>query len=135
MPTSRLPPSPLPLTRMALSQNQWRQGTYPPFVPCPRRPSRAQAAIAPLLAALPIDPFAILATAFRSDSLLLLQMLFAVQHRAGFHPLRRTLSSLRVHLPAYTGHSLSCKQTGVRPPAIASSPSPSTRTSSPSSSP
>eukprot|EP00965_Chrysotila_dentata_P174569 5762746-Pleurochrysis_carterae.AAC.1 len=63
-----------------------------------------------------MDPFAILATAFRSDSLLLRQTLFAVQHRAGFHPLLRTLSSLRVHPPAYAGQLL-VMQTDGSPPS------------------
>ena len=78
--------------------------------------TRAHAAIAPLLASVPIDPFAVLATAFRSGSLLLLQTLFSVQNRVSFHPLLRTLASMRVHLPSYAGQLL-VLQTDGSPPA------------------
>eukprot|EP00965_Chrysotila_dentata_P143840 4752370-Pleurochrysis_carterae.AAC.1 len=45
-----------------------------------------------------------------------MQTLSAVQHRAGFHPLLRTLSSMRVHLPSYAGQ-LQVMQTDGSPPA------------------
>eukprot|EP00965_Chrysotila_dentata_P172705 5699501-Pleurochrysis_carterae.AAC.1 len=44
--------------------------------------TRAHVAFTPLLIALPVDPFALLSTAFASGYLLLIQTLFAVQSRA-----------------------------------------------------
>eukprot|EP00965_Chrysotila_dentata_P016688 553850-Pleurochrysis_carterae.AAC.1 len=94
----------------------WRQDTRRPFVPSPPRTSPAtRPPFAPLLTAVPIDPLAVLATAFCSGSLLLLQTLFAVQNRVSFHPLLRTLSSMRVHLQAYADGQLLVMQTDGSP--------------------